>query len=291
MMEALLQEKLRTYAPRDALEQEQVLAELMQHYVLVGLAHAGFFATAFFHGGTCLRILFQLPRFSEDLDFMLKTPSDDFRWKPYLEQVARHFSQQGIRFELQDRSESGDSAVKKAFFKTDSIGKVLVLDLPFRRDQRKVIRIKLEIDTNPPAGSSFETAYINFPVLTALTTQTLHSGFGTKSHALLCREYVKGRDWYDLLWYIERGITPDLPLLEHAISQQGPWASQGQRVTPSWYIEQMTRRIQAVDWAVARQDVMRFVPPDEQPSVALWSQELFLFQLQRLARSLQGPRR
>jgi hypothetical protein len=144
-----------------------------------------------------------------------------------LDPVGELCAREGITLELQDRSEV-DGAVKKAFVKTDSIGKIVLLDLPFNRNARKKIRIKLEIDTNPPAGSSFETAYINFPVLSALTTQTLGSGFGTKSHALLCRDYIKGRDWYDLLWYIERGVVPDLRLLQSAIDQHGPWAGEGQ---------------------------------------------------------------
>lgn len=285
MIEDLFQEKLRAYRPADAVEQEHALAEMMQHYVLAGLAHAGLFREALFHGGTCLRILHGMRRFSEDLNFMLKRPQPDFAWTRYLEPVGELCAREGIALELQDRSEV-DGAIKKAFVKTDSIGKVVLIDLPFNRDLRKKIRIKLEIDTNPPAGSGFESAYISFPVLSALTTQTLESGFGTKSHALLCRDYVKGRDWYDLLWYIERGGVPDLPLLERAIEQQGPWAGRGQTVTPSWYLEAMRARVAAVDWRAARADVIRFVRARDREGVELWSEDLFRHQLERLARLL-----
>ena len=254
----------------------------MQHYVLAGLARAGLFTRAMFHGGTCLRILFSMHRFSEDLDFMLKAPDPGFSWEPYLDAVAALCEQEGIHFELRDRSEL-DGTVKKAFLKTDSIGKVVLLHLPFKRDRRREIRIKLEIDTRPPAGSSVQTAFITFPVTAAITAQSLESGFGTKSHALLCRRYVKGRDWYDLLWYVERRVVPDLALLQSALDQQGPWAGKGQVATLSWYLEALRARIDALDWAAAREDVVRFVPAREQQGVALWSRELFHSLVDRLA--------
>jgi predicted nucleotidyltransferase component of viral defense system len=188
-----------------------VLQELMQHYVLASLSRAGMFSEAIFHG---------VSRFSEDLDFLLKRPDPGFRWNKYLEAVDRDCAQEGIEFGLLDKS-AADNAVQKAFLKTDSIGKVLLLALPFERPNPRKIRIKLEIDTNPPAGSAFQTSYITFPGVAAVTTQTLPSGFGTKAHALLCRRYVKGRDWYDFVWYTSRKIKPDLELLQNALFQQG----------------------------------------------------------------------
>lgn len=286
MIEDLLQQKIATYAPSNALEQEHALAELMQHYVLAGLARAGFFARAFFQGGTCLRILFGMRRFSEDLDFMLKEPDPRFAWKPYLGRVGELCAQEGIRFELQDRSKLR-GPVKKAFLKTDSVGKLLLLELPFSRDVRKTIRIKLEIDTNPPRGSTLQTSFIRFPVAAALTTQSLESGFGTKSHALLCRSYVKGRDWYDLLWYIERGVVPDLALLQNALEQLGPWAGKKVEVDARWYLDAMRARIEGIDWRAARADVVRFVPAREQEEIELWGRELFLHELGRLARRMR----
>jgi len=149
----------------------------MQHYVLASLSRAGIFSEAIFHGGTCLRIVHGMRRFSEDLDFLLKRPDPEFRWAKYLESVARDCAREGIAFEVQDKSASG-TAVQKAFLKTDSIGKFLLLSLPFERHNPRKIRIKLEIDTNPPAGSGFQTSYITFPVTAALTTQSLPSCAG-----------------------------------------------------------------------------------------------------------------
>lgn len=82
----------------------------MQHYVLASLSRAGIFSVAMFHGETCLRILHGMNRFSEDLDFLLKQPDPEFRWSQYLNRVQRDCSQEGIEFEILDKS-STDTAV------------------------------------------------------------------------------------------------------------------------------------------------------------------------------------
>ena len=276
MIANVLNARIREYAPASAVEQENVLQELMQHYVLASLSRAGMFSEAIFHGGSCLRIIHGMSRFSEDLDFLLKRPDPGFRWKKYLEAVDRDCAQEGIEFGLLDKS-AADNAVQKAFLKTDSIGKVLLLALPFERPNPRKIRIKLEIDTNPPAGSAFQTSYITFPGVAAVTTQTLPSGFGTKAHALLCRRYVKGRDWYDFVWYTSRKIKPDLELLQNALFQQGPWAGRPLEMTPEWFFDNMGAAIRRVDWKEARSDVRRFVPTVEQQGLDAWSTEAFLY--------------
>lgn len=281
MIADVLNARIREYAPANALEQENVLQELMQHYVLASLSRAGMFSEAIFHGGTCLRIVRGMNRFSEDLDFLLKRPDPGFRWQKYLQAVGRDCAQEGIEFDLQDKS-AEDVAVQKAFLKTDSVGKVLLLALPFERPNPRKIRIKLEIDTNPPAGSSFQTSFITFPGVAAITTQTLSSGFGTKAHALLCRRYVKGRDWYDFVWYTSRKVKPDLGLLQNALRQQGPWAGQPLTVTPEWLIENLGAVIRKVDWRQARMDVQRFLPTTEQAALDSWGTDLFLYQLDRM---------
>jgi predicted nucleotidyltransferase component of viral defense system len=285
MLDKVLSARIREYAPTNQVEQENVLQELMQHYVLASLSRAGLFAEAIFHGGTCLRIVYGMNRFSEDLDFLLKQPTPAFRWQDYLESVRKDCVREGIPFEVQDKSQAG-TAVQKAFLKTDSIGKILTLDLPFERYQNRKIRIKLEIDTNPPAGSTFTTSYITFPVTAPLTTQSLESGFALKLHALLCRSYVKGRDWYDFVWYVARKTSPDLDLLRHALHQQGPWAGQPVTVTMSWVQEKMDAAIRHIDWTAARADVQRFIPLREQEGLRAWSEDFFCQQLERMSEKL-----
>ena len=282
MLGDVLQARIREYAPANAIEQENMLAELMQHYVLASLSRSGLFSAAMFHGGTCLRIFHSMNRFSEDLDFLLKQPDRRFAWEPHLKRIAADCESEGLRFEIQDKNQAV-GAVRKAFVKTDSIGGVVTLDLPFERVSSKKIRIKLEIDVNPPHGSSFETSYLSFPTTAPITTQTLSSGFGTKAHALLCRRYVKGRDWYDFLWYVARRTVPDLALLGNALLQQGPWHGKRVEVSNDWLLQALRAKIERVDWKLARDDVQRFLPLSEQRGLDSWTTDLFLHQVERIA--------
>ena len=159
MLSSVLQPRIREYSPANAIEQENMLAELMQHYVLASLSRSGLFSAAMFHGGTCLRICHSMNRFSEDLDFLLKQPDRQFVWEPHLQRIAADCEAEGLRIEIQDKSHAV-GAVRKAFVKTDSIGSVVTLDLPFERVSSRKVRIRLEIDINPPQGSSFETSYL-----------------------------------------------------------------------------------------------------------------------------------
>ncbi len=288
MIERTLSRKIREYQPEDELAQELVLAELLQHFVLASLARAGLFRVAAFHGGTFLRIIHSTDRFSEDLDFVLKEPDSGFRWQGYVERVLRDCETEGIHFEVIDKG-SVEAAVRKAFLKTDSLGGLLEAILPHSRHPRRKLRIKLEIDANPPAGSQFETQYLHFPVLTAITTQTLSSSFASKCHALLCRSYTKGRDWYDFLWYVGRGVQPDLGLLGHALEQQGPWAGQGCEVTLPWFLEQLRAAIERIDWLRAAEDVRRFLGSQERATLQLWNRDLFLHHLELLAHTIDMP--
>ena len=282
MLSDVLQARIREYAPANAIEQENMLAELMQHYVLASLSRSGLFSTAMFHGGTCLRICHGMNRFSEDLDFLLKQADREFAWEPHLRRIAADSADEGLRIEIQDKNRAV-GAVRKAFVKTDSIGSMVTLELPFERVSSRKIRIKLEIDVNPPPGSSFETSYLSFPTTAPITTQTLSSGFGTKTHALLCRRYVKGRDWYDFLWYAARRTIPDLALLGNALFQQGPWQGERFEVSSEWLLRVMRRKIESIDWKLARDDVRRFLPLSEQRGLDSWSADLFLHQVERMA--------
>jgi len=285
MLNDVLTERAKALAPADAVEQERVLAELLQQYVLASLSRAHFFTTGCFHGGTYLRIVHGLQRFSEDLDFQLREPDPEFAWEPYLTRILADCRAEGIQFEAIDRS-AAPTAVKKAFLKTDSIGTVLHLELPFPRDRRRKFKIKLEVDTNPPGYAELETHYIDFPRLSAMTTHTLATSFASKSHALLCRQYVKGRDWYDFLWYVARRVVPRWRHLACALQQTGPWSDTEAVVTPEWFVERLHERIDAIDWQIARRDVEPFLVAAERQTLELWRAELFHYQADRLLQNV-----
>lgn len=287
MIPRVLEQRIGEYTITNALDQENVLQEIVQQIVLASLSRAGLFAKdrAVFHGGTCLRIVHGMNRFSEDLDFFLRRPDPGFSWRRYLEQAVRDGQGEGLRFSFQDRH-GERTAVRKAFLRTDSFGQDADSALPYARDPRKPIKVKLEIDVNPPPGSTVETRYLAFPVTTAITTQSLGSGFAMKIGAMLGRTYTKGRDWYDYIWYVQKKIIPDLDLLGRAISQHGPWSGRKVKVDPRWVETNLRKRILEIDWKTAQRDVEQFLPLREQETLKLWGREFFLHHLGLLVSSL-----
>jgi hypothetical protein len=215
------------------------------------------------------------------MDFILKKRDSDFSWQQYLSLIGTTLEQYGYSVELQDKSHV-DEAVKKAFVKDDSIGKILRLAYANRQGSQQKIRIKLEIDTNPPGGGEFESAFIGFPAPSSITTETLPTLFAGKSHALLCRKYEKGRDWYDFLWYLGNRTTVNYHRLSAALNQSGPWAAKNLAVDRDWYKSEMSKRIGEMDWSRAKDDVSPFISRQEQGLLNMWSAELFRAALSRL---------
>ena len=269
----LIQQRLDSYNASSPVAEMQALREVLQELALYCLWRSGFFEVAAFQGGTSLRILHGLPRFSEDLDFILKVPDPDFEWNTYLGKLLQGIQEFGLRPEALDKSRM-DQRVKRALLKDNSAARQL--NLTFDRDHREQkLRIKLEIDVNPPRGSDFDYSYLDFPLDFEVCHQDLSSNFSLKIHALLCRSYLKGRDWYDFNWYVKQHIHPNYPLLEDALNQYGPWAGQSLAIDQGWLINALVKKITAIDWKQATEDVARFLNAAEQHSLTLWSERFF----------------
>lgn len=177
-----------------------------------------------------------------------------------------------------------DRAVRQALLKNDSIASQL--DLSFAgTGMPRTIRIKLEIDANPPADSGEDATYLDFPVDHEVRHQDLSSNFALKIHALLCRGFLKGRDWYDFSWYVAKGVSPNLPLLRNALIQAGPWAGdESIAVDMIWLMKDaLATAISKIDWKAAAEDVRRFLRPTEAKSLELWSERFFLAKLDKLS--------
>lgn len=280
----LLRKRVEYYSPSDAKQEEQVIKEVLQEVALYGLWRSDFFEVAAFQGGTCLRILHGLPRFSEDLDFVLRIPDASFRWQPYFETLDKVMNEFGLHCELVDRGNM-DRAVRQALLKDDSIARQINLSFSSGPNRRK-LKVKLEIDTQPPEGSEFEFRYLDFPLDFELCIQTLSSNFSLKIHALLCRPYVKGRDWFDFGWYVAQNASPKLSLLQNALQQYGPWAGKQQKVDTEWLNTTMRDKIASIDWSKAAQDVAPFLQPAFQQSLRLWSAPFFTEKLATLLRRI-----
>jgi predicted nucleotidyltransferase component of viral defense system len=279
----LLRKRLEKYSATNAVQEEQALKEILQEIALYALWRSGFFEIAAFQGGTSLRILHGLPRFSEDLDFILLKPDPTFEWSHYFESLNDVLQQFGVRCELTDRSRM-DKSVRQAMLKDNSIGRQLDLSF-FDANNPRTLKVKLEIDTNPPAGTDTSWHYLDFPVDFEVCAQDLPSNFALKLHALLCRPYLKGRDWFDFAWYCKQKIRPNLTHLAHALNQAGPWKDQNMVVSAEWLADAMTSKIKTINWPLAAQDVAPFLPAAEQMSLSLWSERFFADKVSKLVQA------
>lgn len=284
----IIQKKLASYGASNPIEEEHATKEIMQEIALYALWRARFFDVAVFQGGASLRILHGLPRFSENLDFMLLAPDPDFRWSGYLTSLTATFEEFGLKSETSSKDQM-DRRIRQALIKDNSIANQLDLSF-FKGDPRRKIRIKLEIDVMPPAHSHDAHTYLDFPLDFEVRHQDLASNLALKIHALLCHDYLKGRDWYDFSWYVAQGVTPNLPHLEAALRQFGPWSgSDDLSVDPAWLEEAMDEKIASIDWGDAKEDVRRFLRAAEANSLDLWSERFFASKLAKLVGNTKKP--
>ncbi len=279
----MIQQRLLNYNCKTDIEEQQAIREITQEVVLAALGRGDFFKHALFQGGTCLRIFYGLNRFSEDMDFILRETTPDFQLKDHIHHLTDELAAYGYNIEITDRGKAG-ATVKKAFLKNDSLGKVIDLRHANQTGPMTRIRIKLEVDTNPPAGSGHELKYLDFPFVSSVAVQDRFSLFAGKIHALLCRKYIKGRDWYDFVWYTGNRTAINYDFLTSAINQIGPWQGQSIIIDKAWLSSELERTIASMNWKQAAEDVRRFVRVEEQPSLDLWSKELFFVQLDKLER-------
>lgn len=277
----LIQKRLDSYKLTNPILQEQATKEIIQEIALYALWRAGFFKVAAFQGGTSLRILHGLPRFSEDLDFILKQKDKHFEWSKYLGKLLNCFEEFGLKPEALPKGKL-DNRIQKAIIKDNSI--INQLNLSFYGNQsNQKLRIKLEIDIDPPVGSSYGYTYLDFPLDFEVCHQDLESNFSLKIHALLCRKFIKGRDWYDFNWYVKQKVSSNLPLLRNALIQQGPWQNQHNlTLNHNWLKIALLAKIDLINWQEASNDVKRFLNASEQISLSLWSSRFFASKVNQL---------
>ncbi len=282
-MTTIIQERLKKYSPQTYEEENQVLKEILQEIILCGLSDAGFFKEAVFQGETSLRIFYNLERFSEDLDFILKKPNPNFKWQRFLQVIEDVCKQYGVIPEIIDKTKA-ENSIQKIILKDNSIVKLLNLSFNYHLMQK--LTIKLEIDINPPIGSKSEIKFLDFPLASEVEVQDLSSNFAGKSHALLCRKYIKGRDWYDFIWYVSKEISINFVFLSHAVNQQGFWAGQKIDVTPNWYLAELEKKIYSINWQQAADEVSPFLNELDRKTLKLWGIPFFLDRIKKLEKTL-----
>jgi hypothetical protein len=270
---------LGRYSPRSVDDSVRALREIIQEVALLGLWRAKLFEHAAFYGGTALRILYGLDRFSEDLDFSLLAPATDFKLGRYTASLQEELFAFGfnVRIELVDKAV--ESAVQSAFLKANTRNELLVIEtneeIARQIPAGQVLKVKFEVDTDPPSGFATETRYLLHPIPFAVRCYTLPDLFAGKMHALLFRKWknrVKGRDWYDLVWYAANHPRLHLAHLEKRMRQTGHWSGD-RRLTPRGFIDLLDEAIDRLDVDQARRDVAPFVK--DQQALAIWSRDFF----------------
>lgn len=274
----MIKEWLEEYKPTNYREADQALREIMQEIALGGLQRSGFFEVAAFYGGTALRIFHGLPRFSEDLDFSLKQEIPNFTLAPYLKGIKDEFSALGIHVNVTEKEKSMTTAVDSAFLKAETEWKELFIKEILPQESvkmRAAIKIKLEVDTKPPAGFATEQLLLTKPFSFYTTCFTLPHLFAGKMHALLFRKWkgrVKGRDWFDFAWYVGRGTALSLEHLALRAKDSGDWPKETMNIKE--FTDLLMAKIAAVKMEQIKQDVIPFIPEVRQ--LDIWSPGYFM---------------
>jgi predicted nucleotidyltransferase component of viral defense system len=273
----MIKEWLNSYHPVNKEEAVQALREIMQEVALAGLWRAGFFEKAAFYGGTALRIFHGLNRFSEDLDFSLLQPDPNFALDNYLAGVRKEFEALGMQVSIREKEKAKKTAIDSAFLKSETVWKELILENSIPQnglDLKPTIKIKLEVDTDPPLGFETEEKLLLKPFSFYVKCFTLSDLFAGKMHALLFRKWVnnvKGRDWYDMEWYIKKGVP--LHLGHFLLRAKGSKDWEKDTISKEELKALLTAKINTVNLDRIKADISRFIP---NPAVLdVWSPQYF----------------
>ncbi|NOX32487.1 MAG: nucleotidyl transferase AbiEii/AbiGii toxin family protein [Deltaproteobacteria bacterium] len=275
MFDEKIEQMLKRYELNTIHDHENALKEIIQEVVLLGLWRSKFYEKAVFYGGSALRILYKLDRFSEDLDFSLIVPEKDFNIKKYLGAVKSELELWDFEVSTEEKNES---TIDSAFIKENTLIHLLKIDVNLKTHKNALMKIKLEVDQDPAAGFTIELKYHLHPTPFTVKTMALPSLFAGKMHALLCRTRrtnIKGRDWYDLIWFVKNNIPCDLYHLKNKMAQTGH-IDVSEALTKEKLIKFLSEKIKGIDFDLAKSDVEPFLKNLEQrEALSLWSDSFF----------------
>ena len=278
-MNTVIEEMLKSYQADNIYDRKNAMKEIMQEIVLCGLSRAGFFKEAAFYGGTALRIFYGLDRFSEDLDFSLEQINLDFDLCSYFPVLEKEVKAFGLNVEIQEKQKTKDSNIRSAFLKGNTKEHLLL----FYADERvvgsvaknEVVKIKFEVDTNPPAFATYEHKYRLLPVPYEIRLYDMPSLFAGKIHAVICRGWqsrIKGRDLYDYIFYLSKAVTVNQKHLRARLIDSG-YISENQECTLEEIKMMLKNRFDSIDFLQARKDVEPFIR--DTSVLDIWSSDFF----------------
>ena len=254
------------YAEKRGAATPNVEQEVMQRIALAGLSRGGFFQYAAFYGGTCLRLFHQLPRFSEDMDFSLRKKRSDIHIEDFFPAIVEEFRTAGHEVIITKKDKKIFGRVESAFLKENTE----VFDIKFQT--KKAIKVKIELDTDPPLGFDTEQLPLQLPYSFMTRCFTLPDLFAGKMHALVYRAWqrrVKGRDWYDFEWYVRWRVPLNFAHLQERIRE-----FRGEEVSKEMFMQQLRDKLATTDIEAVKEDVKGFV--DDPRELDIWSNDYFL---------------
>ena len=242
--------------------------EVCQKIALAGLMRGGFFDHAAFYGGTCLRLFHGLPRFSEDMDFSLTEKRDDIHLENYFDAIRQEFLLAGFEIEIAKKEKKIFGRVESAFLKENTEA----YDIKFQT--KKMVKVKIELDTDPPLGFSTEHCLLMQPHSFMTRCFTLPDLYAGKMHALVFRSWqrrIKGRDWYDFEWYVRNNVPLDYRHLQTRIKQFN-----GEDIRREDFMLLLRNKLADSDINLVKQDVMPYINPHQYRDLDIWSNDYFL---------------
>lgn len=264
----IFEQMLSRYDIKTNEQKRNVTQEVMQEVTLAGLYRGGFFDKAAFYGGTCLRIFHELPRFSEDMDFSLIGKDETFNLESYFPSIIEEFKAVGRDIVITRKEKKKETKVESAFLKDDTA----IYDVKFRTE--KDLKIKIEVDIDPPLGFTTEQKLSLMPFSFMTRCFTLPDLYAGKMHALLFRNWktrVKGRDWYDFEWYVRHNIPLDFSHLQIRTKEFN-----GMDMGKEVFTKLLKERLSSTDINMVKRDVLPFIQNPQE--LDIWSNEYF-FQL------------
>lgn len=265
-MNNIFEQMLSRYPIISDKDRQNAIYEVMQQITLAGLYRGGFFNKAAFYGGTCLRIFHKLDQFSEDMDFSLLTTDSSFKLENYFPSIIDEFKMLGREIVITKKDKRNFNKVESAFLKDDTE----VYDVAFQTE--KSLKIKIEVDTQPPLKFQTEQKLLLHPFSFMTRCFTLPDLYAGKMHALVFRTWnnrVKGRDWYDFEWYVKNGINLDFIHLQERIREFN-----GIEVDKEEFLRLLKERLASTDIKMVKQDVEPFIKNTE--NLEIWSNDYFL---------------
>lgn len=265
---AVFDDLVEQYHPMTDDARESAQREVMQKIALAGLNRGGFFEHAAFYGGTCLRIFHGLNRFSEDMDFSLIEKNSNVHIENYFQPIVDEFRAIGMPVEIVKKDKKAFGRVESAFLKEDTEA----YDIKFQT--RKMLKVKIELDTNPPLQFSTEQRLLMQPYSFSVRIFTLADLYAGKMHALVYRAWqrrIKGRDWYDFEWYVRNGIALDFNHLQARIKEFS-----GEDVNRDQFMQQLRNKLATSDIDNVKQDVLPYISHEQRRELDFWSNDYFL---------------